>query len=132
MSHHSAFVYNNKMYCYGGLLGSQSSQTNEGFYILDLATNKWSQKDISHFEKKKVVKADPMNPKNKFEVEEMVRTSCEPRDDHCSIFDEKTSNFYVFGGYVNGDKSNDLWSYNLTSEKWSCLHEGDYKKEAHR
>jgi hypothetical protein len=34
---------------------------------------------------------------------------------------------YVFGGYVNGDKSNDLWSYDLKNEKWMCLEEGDYK-----
>jgi hypothetical protein len=33
---------------------------------------------------------------------------------------------YVFGGYVSGDKANDLWSYSMTEEKWNCLHPGDY------
>lgn len=36
MSHHSAFIHNGKMYCYGGLIGSQGSSSNGDFYILDL------------------------------------------------------------------------------------------------
>ena len=35
---------------------------------------------------------------------------------------------YVFGGYVNGDKSNDLWKYNMIENSWTCLHKGDYKE----
>ena len=35
---------------------------------------------------------------------------------------------FIFGGYVIGDKSNDLWKYDLTNEKWTCLHAGDYKE----
>jgi hypothetical protein len=35
--------------------------------------------------------------------------------------------FYIFGGYVNGDKSNDLWKFDLKTYSWTCLAEGDYK-----
>ena len=42
MSHHSTFIFENKIYCYGGLIGSQGSKSNGDFWILDLDTNKWS------------------------------------------------------------------------------------------
>ena len=35
---------------------------------------------------------------------------------------------YVFGGYVTGDKANDLWSYSLTEGTWTCLNKGDYRQ----
>lgn len=54
---------------------------------------------------------------------------CEARDDHASAFDPKSKLLYVFGGYVNGDKSNDMWSYDLVNDSWKCLHSGDYKKD---
>jgi hypothetical protein len=25
---------------------------------------------------------------------------------------------YIFGGYVNGDKSNDLWQYDIEANAW--------------
>lgn len=55
--------------------------------------------------------------------------SCEPRDDHAAHFDPPTAIMYVFGGYVRGDKSNDLWAYSLNDDKWECLHPGDYCNE---
>jgi hypothetical protein len=110
MSHHSAFVHENKLYCYGGLIGSQGSQSNGDFWILDLNKNIWSKMVIQQ-------------PVKKGESQKC----CEARDDHASVFDEKTQILYVFGGYVNGDKSNDMWCYNLLSEEWKCLHPGDYK-----
>jgi hypothetical protein len=33
---------------------------------------------------------------------------------------------YVFGGYVNGGKSNDLWKYDLENNDWEELDKGDY------
>lgn len=39
---------------------------------------------------------------------------------------------YVFGGYVNGGKSNDLWSYEINSGQWACLDEGDYHITDHK
>ena len=34
---------------------------------------------------------------------------------------------YIFSGYVNGDKSNDMWKFDLASKQWTCLNKGDYK-----
>ena len=59
-------------------------------------------------------------------------TQCQARDDHASVFDEHTKMLYVFGGYVNGDKSNDMWSYDLVNDCWKCLHPGDYKLDITR
>lgn len=47
MSHHSSFVYDDKLYCYGGLIGSQGNQSNGDFWILDLRKNLWSKKVIT-------------------------------------------------------------------------------------
>lgn len=33
---------------------------------------------------------------------------------------------YIFGGYVHGGKSNDLWCYHFDSNKWTELDSGDY------
>ena len=52
-----------------------------------------------------------LNPKATKEVEETILDGCPPRDDHASVFDENTATMYVFAGYVDGDKSNDIWSY---------------------
>ena len=102
MSHHSAFIDNNCLYCYGGLLGVHGSSTNEDIYKLDLDSQKWNR--IPSDEK-----------------------GCPPRDDNGYAFDAQTHKLYIFGGYINGDKSNDLWEYNITKNSWTCLHEGDYK-----
>ena len=110
MSHHSSFVFENKLYCYGGLIGSQGGQSNGDLWILDLDTNTWSKKVISSVAKKGE-----------------AQKTCEARDDHASVFDPSSKILYVFGGYVNGDKSNDMWQYDLVKEEWKLLHPGDYK-----
>lgn len=32
---------------------------------------------------------------------------------------------FIFGGYVKGSKSNDLWKFDLNSMSWTCLGQGD-------
>ena len=87
MSHHSAFIHNGKMYCYGGLIGSQGSSTNGDFYILDLKTLAWSKKDLSSSFKEVREEPDPKNKGRTIQVEYDVKTSCEERDDHSACFD---------------------------------------------
>ena len=36
LSHHTAFVYEDQLYCYGGILGAQGQISNGDFFILDL------------------------------------------------------------------------------------------------
>ena len=53
---------------------------------------------------------------------------CPERDDFACVYDKSKDCVYIFGGYINGDKSNDLWRFNFLSNKWSLLHPGDYKE----
>jgi hypothetical protein len=73
---------------------------------------------------KKVISSNPKKGE--------AQKTCEARDDHASCFDENSKILYVFGGYVNGDKSNDMWQYDLKNELWTCLHTGDYKLAANK
>lgn len=88
------------------MMGAQSSMTNGDFFKLSLYDQKWEHQDL---------KCDSPD-------------CCPARDDHAAVFDENRNMMYVFGGYVNGDKSNDMWKYNLMDETWHCLHKGDYKE----
>jgi len=36
---------------------------------------------------------------------------------------------YIFGGYVAGSKSNDLWKFDLKTNQWTCLDEGEIEDE---
>lgn len=102
MSHHSAFVNDETLYCYGGLLGVHGSTSNNDIYKLDLNTCRWQK-----------IPGD--------------ENGCPPRDDNGYVFCSKKQKLYVFGGYVNGDKTNDMWELDMHSHKWTCLNEGDYK-----
>jgi hypothetical protein len=51
---------------------------------------------------------------------------CQIRDDHASFYDSEADAFYVFGGYVNGDKANDLWKFEFKTNKWAMLHPGNF------
>jgi len=124
MSHHSAFIYQNKLHCYGGLIGSQS---NGDLWILDLRTSKWEQRKVVAYKKVMKKVPDQKVPGKMVDEEVKVLASCEARDDHSAAFDEKNGCFYIFGGYVNGDKSNDLWKFDLNTSNWTCLAEGDYQ-----
>lgn len=33
---------------------------------------------------------------------------------------------FIFGGYVNGGKANDLWKYDYENNEWCELDKGDY------
>ena len=67
-----------------------------------------------------------MSKASKASVQISEKAICPARDAHATIFDQETRTLYVFGGYVNGDKTNDLWKYDMVLEKWNCLNPGDY------
>lgn len=35
------------------------------------------------------------------------------RDDHAASYDTQTGRMFIFGGYVEGGKSNDLWKLDI-------------------
>jgi N-acetylneuraminic acid mutarotase len=93
ISHLSGFLVDNTFNVYGGLQGADS---NSKIYSLNLDNNEW-----------KVIESGNEAPIG--------------RDDHAACFDEETKTFYVFGGYVDGDKANDLWKYDTANNTWTEL-----------
>jgi len=57
---------------------------------------------------------------------ESVDSGQQCRDDFAYLFDEAMEILYVFGGFLDGYKSNDLWSYSVRENKWSQLEVGSY------
>ena len=131
MNHHSSFVHEDHLYVFGGIVAKQGEQwhdSNGNFYILNLKTFVWKCKSLEQWHTVKRMIPDPANAKKKIEVEVEESCACEARDQHSSVFDADAAVMYVFGGYVTGDKANDLWSYSLAEGAWTCLNKGDYRE----
>ena len=78
------------MYVFGGL--NDHGENVEDFYQLDMNSFKWS----------------------KFETSGDIP---EPRDDHsmCQVGNK----LYLFGGFVSGVRTNDLYEFDFGSNKWT-------------
>ena len=95
MSHAAGFCSSirNKFYIFGGTShrfatnkkDSDSKRETAMMHMLDLNTFEW----------------------------ESVNSGQKCRDDFAFTFDETTETLYVFGGFLDGYKSNDLWSFNV-------------------
>ena len=89
MSHHKICLIGDEAWLIGGAIGDQN---NELIYKLDLKKMKWTvHKNFS-------------NP------------LC-ARDDHSVV--AQGNNIYVFGGFLKGQRSNDLVCFDATTGKWS-------------
>ena len=93
LAHHKACVYNQCMYIFGGINGHDENV--DSFYSLDMNSFKWS----------------------KFEAEGQP----EARDDHSVSHDG--DDLYLFGGFVNGVRHNDLYKLNFATNEWTLLSE---------
>lgn len=85
LAHHTSVVLNDKMYLYGG---SNLETENGKFFSLDLNTFKWE-----------VVK---------------IRGGAEffvPRDEHTAVLNEADASMVVFGGFLRGQRTNDMVKY---------------------
>lgn len=64
------------------------------------------------------------------------QSSCEQvppaRDDHSACLSEDEQSMYIFGGYVHGGKSNDLWRFDFEGIQWTQLDKGDYMITDHK
>lgn len=65
--------------------------SNDSFLELDLRSMTWTKSEIDKNE---------VRPQG--------------RDDHSFFMDREGQILYIFGGYVSGGKSNDLWKYDLS------------------
>jgi hypothetical protein len=108
-SHHCGVCYQNKLYFFGGYrqyagnLGKydrskvrMKNSLPQSINILDLATFRWT-----------------IGP-----------TLNVPRDDFAWAFDDVRGKLYVFGGFVNQVKVNDLMCFDLETRKFSSINEG--------
>ena len=95
ISHHSAVIKGDEMYLYGG--AKEYGEDNPDLYWLNLKTLEW-----------KVVHWDG-------------ETKPEPRDDHSMAAAD--DGFYIFGGYVEGKRMNDLYKFTYETRKWELLWE---------
>lgn len=43
------------------------------------------------------------------------------RDDHAACAGAEEKEMYIFGGYVEGDKSNELWKFDFETKEWAEL-----------
>lgn len=94
LAHHKACVHNQCIYIFGGI--DNHGESNPHFYSLDMNTFKWTKEESQ----------GEMPP---------------ARDDHSLSLD--CDDLYVFGGFVEGRRQNDLYVYNFDSKKWTCLFE---------
>ena len=97
-SHLQGFVSDKRFYFYGGLQGVDS---NSEMYTIDLEELEWQTVEVENPEKR---------PKG--------------RDDYAGCFEPEGGDFFLFGGYADGTKSNDLWKFNVANKEWECLEEG--------
>jgi N-acetylneuraminic acid mutarotase len=96
-------MYNNKMYLYGG---SQGLNSNGTLYSLDLTTNLW----------------EPIRTKAHQGFDDNMAPEC---DEHTAILHEDF--MYIFGGFVNGDRTNITYRFNFKASEWHGVPTGDTK-----
>jgi N-acetylneuraminic acid mutarotase len=96
-------MYNNKMYLYGG---SQGLNSNGQLYSLDLNSNLW----------------EPIRTKAYQGFDENMAPEC---DEHTAVVYE--DHMYIFGGFVNGDRTNDVYKFNFKASEWQGVATGEPK-----
>jgi hypothetical protein len=76
------------MYLYGGNNGAEG---NRFFYKLDLNSFYWEI--VDYFDENSVIR---------------------PRDSHSAVFSQEFNQMIVFGGFIDGDRTNEILIYDFT------------------
>jgi hypothetical protein len=76
------------MYLYGGNNGAEG---NSFFYKLDLNSFYWEI--VDYFDENSVIR---------------------PRDSHSAVFSQEFNQMIVFGGFIDGDRTNEVLIYDFT------------------
>lgn len=93
ISRHSAVVKGDEMYLFGG--SKDDGDCNGELFCLNLKSLEW-----------RVVHSDSED-------------KAKSRDDHSMA--PSDDGFYIFGGFVDGKRMNDLYKFTYESKKWECL-----------
>ena len=103
---HSSFIYNNNLYIFGGSI-KDGSLLND-LWKLDLESINWEEIPIDN------------NLSKENENNELLLPS--PRSGHSLLI--VNSDLYIFGGKIGlFQESNDLWKYDINSNKFILLHD---------
>ena len=86
-------VFGDHIYLYGG---SIEDKENEHMYRLNMDSFVW----------------DIITPSGTLPM---------PRDDH-SCTTTEDNRMVIFGGFVKGSRSNDIYAYDFTNNSWECLY----------
>ena len=90
LAHHSSVVHGDRMFLFGG---SNLEQENRKFFSLDLNSYKWD-----------LVKSRGDLPAT--------------RDEHTAVVFENESSMIVFGGFCNGERTNEAVKYLFQENRW--------------
>lgn len=105
VAYHSSIVFKEQMYLFGGNNYSRTVQSSDAhnknaektytpLYSINLKTFTWFQ----------------------------VKTRGEqvkPRDEHTAVLDEASNSMVIFGGFEDGERTNEVVSYNLKTNQWT-------------
>ncbi|CAI2366389.1 unnamed protein product [Moneuplotes crassus] len=148
---HASFIHNNCLYIHGG--HDIREGTFSGFWRLDLSSDQyiWEKIEIKGIKKPGkiayhtlslidshtciLVGGSNLGVDNEqvffLDLAKMEwRVDRDPKPDDLTSIDEHTAcvyqgNLYIFGGNLNGFKSNKIFIYNLDSKKWSIKEHED-------
>lgn len=90
LAHHSSVVFGDKMYLFGG---SNLETENRKFFSLDMNTFRWD-----------VIKSRGELPLT--------------RDEHTAVVNENEQSLIIFGGFINGERTNEIVKYLFSENKW--------------
>ena len=105
IAHHSMFYCEEGFIVYGGI---QNDTCNEEIFKFVASTQTWEKLEV------------------------LGETAPKARDDNASCLSEDGTSFIIFGGYVEGTKTNELWIIDLKEMTWKCLDEGTPTDEEHK
>ena len=103
ISHHTSVVFNERMYLFGG--SKANGDENTKFFSLDIKSFRWEIiQSVSYY-----------NVVTNLQRGQVPET----RDEHTAIIYE--GSMIIFGGFVNGVRSNDIYRYYFNDNRWELI-----------
>ena len=103
ISHHTSVVFNDRMYLFGG--STANGDENKRFFSIDLKSYRL---DIIQSVSIWLLKIFTQRGKQ-----------TETRDEHSAIIYE--GSMIIFGGFVNGVRSNEIYRYYFNDNRWELV-----------
>lgn len=104
VAHHTSVISGDNMYLIGG---SNTNQENKGFYRLGMRDMTWEL--VEQLQNSRTVSSNYKDKGSK------VLT----RDGHSSCFSREFKQMYIFGGFIAGERTNQLIIYSFKDRSWA-------------